>query len=241
MTGARSKMTDLRLSDRSAFWLECYRESLSREADIGSSKSLLYSNDAVHLQYLAQVLDGVGPCRARRVLDAGCGAGASAVLLSRLGAIVTGVDLVPERIDELSRRFPDIEWRTGDIAEQGFLSSLGLFDCVLAIEVLQHVCFQSTLNHLWRLVRAGGRLVACLPNGSSIEVQAAVARFNGRFLAPTAEEVIAATKTLEDVQLVRFKAMYFRGNQTVLPYECSDWNESIDGIPNRVLILITRQ
>jgi 2-polyprenyl-6-hydroxyphenyl methylase/3-demethylubiquinone-9 3-methyltransferase len=83
----------------------------------------------------------VRPFTSLRLLDIGCGGGLIAEPLARLGASVTGLDPSPENI-ETARRHAEgqglvIEYlagTSGDLAAQG-----RLFDCVIALEVIEHV------------------------------------------------------------------------------------------------------
>jgi len=51
-----------------------------------------------------------------RVLDVACGTGNGAVLASRRGARVTGVDLEPALLEVARRRAPEVEWLCADAA-----------------------------------------------------------------------------------------------------------------------------
>ncbi len=83
----------------------------------------------------------VRPFTGLRLLDIGCGGGLIAEPLARLGASVTGLDPSPENI-ETARRHAEgqglvIEYlagTSGDLAAQG-----RRFDCVIALEVIEHV------------------------------------------------------------------------------------------------------
>ena len=75
----------------------------------------------------------------QRVLDAGCGTGASAVELAARGADVVAVDLSPRLIEIAAERAPQdlagtINFRAGDMLDP----SLGRFDAVLAMDSLIH-------------------------------------------------------------------------------------------------------
>ena len=75
----------------------------------------------------------------QRVLDAGCGTGASAVELAARGADVVAVDLSPRLIEIAAERAPQdlsgtIDFRVGDMLDP----SLGRFDAVLAMDSLIH-------------------------------------------------------------------------------------------------------
>lgn len=79
----------------------------------------------------------IGP--GERVLDMGCGVGALAHDLAvGSGAIVTGIDLVPERIREAQERFahPQVVYH---VADGRSAADLGSFDVVVLSNILEHL------------------------------------------------------------------------------------------------------
>ena len=75
--------------------------------------------------------------RGARVLDAGCGTGALAVLLAQRGADVVGVDISPRLIDIAQKRRPDhvagtLTFAAGDMLDP----ALGHFDHIIAMDSL---------------------------------------------------------------------------------------------------------
>ncbi|MBY6204870.1 magnesium protoporphyrin IX methyltransferase [Halomonas denitrificans] len=75
----------------------------------------------------------------QRVLDAGCGTGATAVELARRGADVLAVDIAPKLVELAADRAPDdlpgtIDFRVGDLLDP----ALGRFDAVIAMDSLIH-------------------------------------------------------------------------------------------------------
>jgi magnesium-protoporphyrin O-methyltransferase len=76
----------------------------------------------------------------RRVLDAGCGTGALAVLAARRGAEVVAIDLSPTLVDLARERLPAdlgagrIDFRSGDMLD----AALGDFDHVVGMDSLIH-------------------------------------------------------------------------------------------------------
>lgn len=77
--------------------------------------------------------------RGQRVLDAGCGTGASAVEMAQRGAEVVAIDLSPKLIQLAGERMPEnlegsIDFRVGDMLDP----ALGRFDAVVAMDSLIH-------------------------------------------------------------------------------------------------------
>ena len=112
----------------------------------GSSK-MLHRLNPVRLGFVREAIDahwGVGasalrPLTARRALDVGCGAGLLCEPLARLGAAVTGVDAAPENIAAAKEHATGaglaIDYRAGELSAL----TLGQFDLVTCMEVLEHV------------------------------------------------------------------------------------------------------
>ena len=80
--------------------------------------------------YLATLAPG------SRILDGGCGLGEWTVFLGQQGFDVVGLDLVPEVIADLQRRFPASHFVRGDIRQTGFES--GSFDACLSWGAFEH-------------------------------------------------------------------------------------------------------
>ena len=118
---------------------------------------------------LLELLDPSG----LRILDAGCAAGANGELLKRAGAReVWGIELDPSAADEARRRLDGVV--DGDLASVG-LDALGgqPFDAILAVDVLEHLADPAdALARLVGMLRAGGLLVACIPNVAHVWVMA---------------------------------------------------------------------
>ena len=118
---------------------------------------------------LLELLDPIG----LRILDAGCASGANGELLKRAGAReVWGIELDPGAADEARRRLDGVV--AGDLSSVG-LDALGgqPFDAILAIDVLEHLVDPAAaVAKLVGMLRAGGLLVACIPNVAHVWVMA---------------------------------------------------------------------
>jgi ubiquinone/menaquinone biosynthesis C-methylase UbiE len=98
-----------------------------------------------------------------KVLDVGCGTGYMLNRLLEFGAgAVTGVDLMPGRIEAARRRYPGMRFECANAAELPFGD--GEFDIVT-----QFTCLSSVLDaglrkaiagEMWRVVRPGGIVVS---------------------------------------------------------------------------------
>src|SRR5215211_4363657 len=112
-----------------------------------------YSNGRVQAQTFALALEGAGPVTGLRCLDVGCGWGQLTRVLGALGAAEpTGMDIVPDLITSLQETHPGQRWICGSPTDEALLESLGTFDVVFAVEVLQVVPFEPAVKALWKLV-----------------------------------------------------------------------------------------
>jgi len=94
------------------------------------------------------------------VLDVGCGSGVLSRELSRLGTNVTGVDVAGHLEWDSENR--DVVFHEGDFLEMS--SDLGTFDCLLALDVMEHVETEKAfVDALGRNVRPGGLVVVTVP------------------------------------------------------------------------------
>lgn len=141
--------------------------------DPKGSSAMLHRLNPLRLAFLREAVDGhwqsdsrsVRPLAGKRALDVGCGAGLLCEPLARLGAAVTGVDAAPENIaaarDHAEAMGLSIDYRCGDLAEM----SLGQFDLVTAMEVLEHVADQGAfIRALAASLAPGGLMLLSVPN-----------------------------------------------------------------------------
>jgi 2-polyprenyl-3-methyl-5-hydroxy-6-metoxy-1,4-benzoquinol methylase len=116
----------------------------------------------------AAALLACGPTEAMRCLDAGCGKGGFARMLHAAGAQhVTGLDYIDATIQALRQSDPHIRWESGSVCDAEAMASLGIFDVICAIEVLQCVQPEAMFQSLWHRLAPGGRLIGVTPNADN--------------------------------------------------------------------------
>ncbi|HTS48132.1 MAG TPA: class I SAM-dependent methyltransferase [Bryobacteraceae bacterium] len=222
------------------YWKEHYRSLHVKKTELGTFKSMDYPNDRLQTQTYAHVLEALGRLNHQTLLDAGCGWGQFSLMAHFLGASVTAVDFVPETVQSLREQHPFIRWTVANFSDPKERSSLGFFDRVCAVEVLQYADFRFTVSNLWELVAPGGRLVACVPNALCPFVQGVHQRLD-RWIPVAPQQIAGLARTLPD-----FSALYLRGltyleDQSFLPYSASPWGTEIVGTPNRIVFSMLRQ
>ena len=222
------------------YWKEHYQSLHAKKTELGAFKSMDYPNDRLQSQTYAHVLEALGRINHQTLLDAGCGWGLVSLMTHFLGASVTAVDFVPETIQALRRQYPFIRWEVGNFADLKDRSSLGLFDRVAAVEVLQYADFRSAVSNLWELVAPGGRLVACVPNARCPFVQEVHQRLD-RWIPIAPEEITGLARALPDCSALYLRGFTYLEDQSFLPYSTSPWGTEIVGTPNRIVFAMLRQ
>lgn len=117
--------------------------------------------DSIRTRRLKFVLARIRP--GVRVLDYGCGTGDFVAPMQRAGAEVYGVDVSDVALSVARKKAPRAHYRLLT-AEESLPFSDGEFDCVIAMEVVEHVFdLQSLFRELNRVSKPGGTLLVSCP------------------------------------------------------------------------------
>ena len=135
----------------------------------------LHKLNALRLEYIRDHLcrhfgrdaDAALPLLGLRVIDVGCGGGILAESMARLGADVTGIDVVERNIAVAKLHAPesglDIDYRQVTASEM--MAAGHVFDVVLNMEVVEHVADVDAFMHdCNRLVADGGAMFVATIN-----------------------------------------------------------------------------
>jgi 2-polyprenyl-3-methyl-5-hydroxy-6-metoxy-1,4-benzoquinol methylase len=229
------------VTSQNEHWSAHYTRQHALIDEIGVTKSLDYSNEAVQLQTYAHSLEALGRVDGLSIMDAGCGWGCFTLLLHALGARAVGVDFVQGTIDTLRRLHSQITWEAADITDAEQVKRIGHFDRVVALEVLQYSGFERTVAALWNCVKPGGRLIGCVPNDRCPIATKVKARYGGLWAPVSPEDVPALADLLPDVGAVYVKGLTFAERQEFLPLVASPWEDSVLGTPNRMIFAVVRE
>jgi 2-polyprenyl-6-hydroxyphenyl methylase/3-demethylubiquinone-9 3-methyltransferase len=100
-----------------------------------------------------------------RILDIECGNGYVASLLARLGYRVIGVDVSEDGIALARQAYPEVEFHVCSVYEDRLAEIVkGEVDCVLALEVIEHLFWPARLfEQSYLLLREGEWLIISTP------------------------------------------------------------------------------
>jgi ubiquinone/menaquinone biosynthesis C-methylase UbiE len=126
------------------------------------------STDDVHYGPLApgeRELGLLGDVRGKRILEVGCGGGQNAIVLTKWGAICTGVDPSDAQLAHARKLAEEhgVEVRfINGIAEDLGVFPAESFELVLSSFAFDYVTdLQRAYNEAWRVLKPGGLLVFC--------------------------------------------------------------------------------
>ena len=114
--------------------------------------------EAYHRKFILENMVNRG-----RALEIGAGVGAQIPHLLAHSSEYAAVEIEPDRVEAIRRRFPGVQVHLGDCQEPlGFPS--GYFDEVFAIHILEHLPrLPDALAEIRRVLKADGRLIAIIP------------------------------------------------------------------------------
>jgi 2-polyprenyl-3-methyl-5-hydroxy-6-metoxy-1,4-benzoquinol methylase len=108
----------------------------------------------------------VTPGLKSKAFDLGCGRGRLARVLQKNGFATAGIDLSESTINEISKKFPQIEFIAGDMFSKNNLA-WGEYDLVVSSEVMEHIQIsqrESYVDIIHRLLKEKGIAVVTTPN-----------------------------------------------------------------------------
>ena len=138
---------------------QVYAENLSSELDVQPFERWLLSN-------IVERADG------SPVVEVGTGPGHVTAFLADAGARATGIDLTPAMIEQARKRFPDGDYRVGDLRQLMRPTDADGWGAVLAWYSLVHMAaseLAQAVAAMARPIRSGGWLVLALHAGDEVK------------------------------------------------------------------------
>jgi len=203
-----------------------------------------YSNPQLQGQTFGIALESAGSVTGKRCLDVGCGRGPLSLALSALSASeVVGIEIIAETIEACRAKHSHVRWEVGSPNDVQFCRSLGRFDVIFMIEVLQYLDQKQAINNLWSTLNPGGRIVLIVPNKDNAIVQKTMARFGGSYCPPNPGDLPDLFSDLPDLECWAYRCMDFQPDQRIVPYAVSPWttNTNLGTHPNRLSIVARKR
>jgi 2-polyprenyl-3-methyl-5-hydroxy-6-metoxy-1,4-benzoquinol methylase len=129
------------------------------------------SKDAAYFGFARTEVFGLLPERMDRVLELGCGSGATLAALRATGRCkqTTGIELVESAARAAEKNVDEV--LVGDIEKMDLSGRFAPFDAILCLDVLEHLVDPWTaVRRLGDLLAPGGVLVTSIPNVRNIRV-----------------------------------------------------------------------
>lgn len=102
-------------------------------------------------------------CKSNRIFEIGCGNGANAAYLYKLGYEMVGIDPSPEGIAVAARAYPHLDVQIGS-TDEDLSRRFGTFDTLLSLEVVEHVfSAKSFAQQVRGLLNPGGIALISTP------------------------------------------------------------------------------
>ncbi|MGH9400480.1 MAG: class I SAM-dependent methyltransferase [Terriglobia bacterium] len=98
-------------------------------------------------------------------MDYGCGSGENSIILTALGAAVTGIDLSPHLIDSAKRRMEinRMRWRVRVASAYTTGEPGNSFDIVFGAAILHHLNLEEASREVFRILKPGGTAIFSEP------------------------------------------------------------------------------
>jgi trans-aconitate methyltransferase len=108
-------------------------------------------------KYGEDVVQLLNPQKQETILDAGCGTGDLAAMIALSGAIVEGIDLSKEMIEQAKEKYPEIHFNVGNITEY---KKPEFYDAIFSNATLHWILDkEKAIAGMFDNLKYGGRLV----------------------------------------------------------------------------------
>ena len=137
----------------------------------------------------------------KRLLEVGCGLGTDLLEFAKGGALVTGVDLTPQSIELVKKRFGmeglPVDARVSDAEHLPFEDDT--FDVVYSFGVLHHTPnTQQAIDEVYRVLKPGGKIVIMLYHKNSLHVWLGVPLYSFWKIVKSKGSALMRPTVLED-------------------------------------------
>lgn len=172
-----------------------------------------------HVDFVTYALTRLGRVDGKKLLDCGCGTGASTIFFAKNGARVTGVDISREniRISQLRIRINSVEdqseFHLGPIELLDYENQY--FDLIFGNQILHHLNLRKACANLRRMLKRGGKAVFCEPVfflGEGL-YQMRNSRLGKTLIPHRADTPTESSLSIQDLQILSefFEKVQYRG------------------------------
>lgn len=140
------------------YWTDYWSGGAIVEGYLEANSAQLYEFEELFNKYIPHKADEV-------ILEAGCGAGLYVNAFYNRGNKVIGIDYEREIIDKLKNRYPEIDYRHGNILDLEFSdNSIGFYISLGVLEHFENVTIQKkAFEEAYRVLRKGGLAFISVP------------------------------------------------------------------------------
>ena len=143
------------------------------------------------------------------VLEVGCGEGRGVELVAPKAKTFTGIDKIPQVIDNLRSSYPDGDFRQVVIPPFSGLED-NSYDVVISFQVIEHVKKDlEYLKEIYRVLKPGGKALVTTPN-----IKMSLSRNPWHIREYTAGELTALAKKVSS----KVEMLGITGNEKVMAY-----------------------
>ena len=176
-------MNDAHLQEEAAFADAEYSPMLGK-TEINPRMFEKYARPAQMWDWRQRAAVALGDLKGKKLLDFGCGQGEESAYFSKLGAVVTGVDISEvgirvARERALANGFNDATFEVMNCLEMSFPDNT--FDVVHGMGILHHVGLAAGLAEVRRVLKPGGFAVFLEPLQSTRAIESAKEWISGRY------------------------------------------------------------
>ncbi len=172
------------------------------------ASDIISSDNPIHQRllkayYLSQ------PYISGNVLEVGCGEGRGVELIAPKAGSFTGIDKIPEVIENLKKKHPEGDFRQMVIPPFATLEN-DTYDVVISFQVIEHIQEdQEYLKEIHRVLKPGGKALITTPN-----IKMSLSRNPWHIREYTADELTSLANTI----FTKVEMLGISGNKKVMAY-----------------------
>lgn len=163
------------------------------------------------LSHRIKIISRVIPCEVNKILDLGFGSGILERELERLDRDleIFGSDISQNSVEDASKRFPHWSFSVGDATSIKFPNNF--FDCVIALEVLEHIASFSlfkVLREVNRVLKKNGFFIVSVPLNEDLKAMLEKGMNPNAHMRAYQPELLKAELEIGGFKILKEKILY---------------------------------